>query len=101
MKTKIKWPLKAALPAAALAGAMLGVTPADAHVTSIVIDSTAPGLAGASVPGVGTYTLISGRAFGELDRKDPHNAVIQDIDLADRDGSGQVPYIATFQLLVP
>lgn len=101
MSAKISWPFKAALPAAALAGAMLGTTPAHAHVTSTVIDSTAPALGGATVGSVGTYSLVSGRAFGELDIHDPHNTIIQDLDLADRDAKGMVPYIATFQLLMP
>jgi hypothetical protein len=44
---------------------------------------------------------VAGRAFGELDPDDPHNAVITDIRLAPRNAAGKVEYMATFYLIKP
>ena len=87
----------AVLQLGALFAALLGwSTPGSAAVTSIVIDSTAP-VTGAAVP----YTTYKGRIFGELDRSDAHNSVIQDIGLAPLNSNGKVPYVSTFQLTAP
>ena len=75
--------------------------PARAAVTKIVVDSTAPAFGGAAIGDAGAYTLLTGRAFGELDPTDPHNQIITDIDKAPKDANGKVHYIATFQLAVP
>jgi hypothetical protein len=87
----------AAIGAVALGNAQ----PARAAVTRIVVDSTAPAFGGVPIGAAGAYTLITGRAFGELDPTDPHNAIITDIDKAPKDSTGQVSYIATFQMAVP
>ena len=68
---------------------------ADARVTRIVVDDTQP-LTGQANP----YHQISGRAFGELDPRDPLNAIIQDIELS-KDADGKVHYIASFVLTKP
>ncbi len=47
------------------------------------------------------YEELKGRVFGELDPVDPHNTIITDIRLADRDKRGLVAYTATFTLLKP
>ena len=74
---------------------------AQARVTRIVIAATAdpdPVLTdGAPFP----IRRITGRAYGELDPKDPRNALIQDIRLAPRNKKGRVEYEATFQLILP
>ena len=75
--------------------AVLAVQPADARVTRIVIDSTTP-LTGQAIP----YEQLRGRAFGELDPNDPHNAIITDIQLG-KDPDGKVRYEATFVLTKP
>jgi hypothetical protein len=81
--------------AATLAAAAMLATfaaTAQARVTKIVIDtqvSPAP------------YETLAGRAFGELDPNDPHNAIIQDIKLAPRNARGMVEYTASFQLVKP
>ena len=55
---------------------------AHARVTRIVVDTqVTPAFNGASVGNAGPYETLAGRAFGELDPADPHNAIIQDIKL--------------------
>jgi alpha/beta hydrolase family protein len=102
-----------ARPAAAIAaGAMLATfaTDAQARVTKIVIETqvspaplpSPPPRAGEGAgSGAGPYETLAGRAFGELDPNDPHNAIIQDIKLAPRNGRGMVEYTASFQLTKP
>jgi alpha/beta hydrolase family protein len=69
-------------------------SPTDARVTRIVIDET--------VDVVGQpYEQLTGRAFGELDPRDPQNALITDIELAPRNASGKVEYIASFRIRKP
>jgi len=87
--------------AAALAALLAWTPPADARVTKIVINTVVdpdPGLTtGAPFP----IKRITGRAFGELDPHDSHNAIIQDIRRAPRNANGKVEYQATFQLVMP
>src|SRR5262245_42676035 len=86
---------------AALAGLLACTAPADARVNKIVLNPGAdsdPVLSdGAPFP----IKRITGRAYGELDPRDPHNAIIQDIRLAPRNKRGRVEYQATFQLILP
>jgi len=85
--------------AAAVAVALgLAATASEARVTRIVVDTTTS--SAASVDGVAYKTLI-GRAFGELDPKDPHNTLITDIGLASTNANGNVEYIATFTITMP
>src|SRR5262249_39742303 len=91
--------------------AVLGVTaalllawapPTHARVTRIVIDTrVSPAFNGQSYGAAGRYETIAGRAFGELDPDDPHNAIIQDIELAPKNGNGHVEYVASFFLVKP
>ena len=74
---------------------LLAVQPADARVTRIVVDSTTP-LTGQAI----AYEQVRGRAFGELDPADPHNAIITDIQLG-KDPDGKVRYEASFTLTKP
>jgi len=77
-------------------------TTAQARVIGIAIEKkVSPAFDGASFGGAGQYETLVGKAFGELDPKDPHNAVIQDIELAPRNARGQVEYTATFQIVKP
>jgi hypothetical protein len=77
-----------------LAGAAAAFS-VQARVTRIVVDSTTA-VAGSAIP----YETLRGRAFGELDPADAHNAVITDIQLG-RDADGKVRYEATFTLTKP
>jgi alpha/beta hydrolase family protein len=75
--------------------ALAWAPPSDARVTRIIIDSTA------SISGQPSYELLTGRAFGELDPNDAHNALITDIQLAPRNANGNVEYIASFRIRKP
>ena len=102
MATKHTFCLYRTVLLAALAVVMLGWgIPVQAQVATIVIDSQAPAYGGAAIGSAGPYVTLSGRVFGELDPRDPHNQIIQDIDRAPRDGNGKVQYIATFQITMP
>jgi hypothetical protein len=100
MLTNNKFPLlKSSFLILASAG---WVAPAAAHVASIVIDSpAAPAFAGAAIGTAGPYVTLKGRVFGEIDPRDPHNVIIQDLELAPKDAHGMVHYIATFQITMP
>ena len=86
------WRLRAVCAAIAALAAAASV---EARVTRIVIDSTTA-VTGQNIP----YETLRGRAFGELDPNDAHNAVITDIQLG-RDADGKVRYEATFTLTKP
>src|SRR5689334_1981795 len=73
-----------------------------AHVTRVVIENReSPAYAAKSFGKAGPYELLTGRFFGELDPKDPRNAIINDIQLAPRNARGMVEYSATFALSKP
>src|SRR5215467_14266156 len=81
---------------------LLCTLPAEAHVKKIVIDKkVSPAFTGQSFGQTGQYETLAGRAFGELDPNDPHNAIITDIKLAPRNANGKVEYIASFFLVKP
>jgi hypothetical protein len=76
--------------------------PVDARIKRIVIDKrVSPAFEGRSFGAAGQYETLAGRAFGELDPNDPHNAIITDIRLAPRNAAGRVEYMATFYLVKP
>ena len=89
-------------------GAVIGwSSPSDAYIQQIVIDQTAtvnfePIILGTSTPGPATsYTIYTGRIFGELKPNDPdNNKIITDIDLAPKN-NGRVEYIANFEIITP
>ncbi len=91
-----------------VAGLLIGVAypmVSDARVTRIVIDEkVSPAFCkGDACPAygdAGAYEQIAGRAYGELDPRDPLNALIQDIDLV-RAADGKVRYVATFVITKP
>ena len=49
----------------------------------------------------GPYELLSGHFTGELDPNDPHNKIINDIQLAVRNARGLVEYTGTFVIAKP
>ena len=56
---------------------------------------------GVSYGQVGAYEQVSGTLKGEIDPKDPKNAIIQDLDLAPVNDRGMVEYSADFLMLKP
>jgi hypothetical protein len=86
----------------AAAGTLAMPPAADARVTRIQITTReSPTFGGHSFAGVGQYEKIAGKAFGELDPRDPRNAVIVDIQLAPRNKDGKVEYAFDFYILKP
>src|SRR6478672_4119177 len=81
--------------------ALLIAAPASAQVMTLEITSREPMNNGQAAGSAGPFELIRGRIHGELDPKDPHNAIIQDIDLAPRNARGRVEYVASFALARP
>src|SRR5215470_19975329 len=79
-----------------IVGLVLAMAPsAQARVTRIAVEKkVSPAFDGASFGSAGQYETLAGKAFGELDPDDPHNAVIQDIKLAPRNSRGMVEYTA-------
>jgi hypothetical protein len=71
----------------------------NARVTRIVIDHRA--LQGKPLTGAGQYELLTGVFYGELDPRDPHNTIINDIGLAPVNARGKVEYTSTFALAKP
>ena len=49
----------------------------------------------------GNYQKLSGHCLGEIDPRDPLNAIINDLALAPRNAHGSVEYSATFTLILP
>lgn len=99
--------LRYVVSAFGLAAAIGWSLPGEAHVQQIVIDQTAtvsfrPIIVGTSTPGDPTsYTIYTGRVFGELKPNDPdNNSIITDVDLAPRI-KGRVQYIANFEIVTP
>src|SRR5213592_1583693 len=77
-------------------------TTAHARIRKIQITAKqSPTFGGYSWPGVGQYEKIAGKAFGELDPKDPTNAIIVDLQLAPRNARGNVEYSFDFYILKP
>jgi hypothetical protein len=94
-----RWTRVAAWTATALGAATFAWAPSSvAKVTRIVVDATTA----ISGPGGESYQQLTGRAFGELDPNDPHNALITDLTnpLA-LSSNGKGEYIASFVLRMP
>ena len=87
---------------ACVLAAAFAAVPAHARVKKVQISTKeSPTFGGYAWPGVGQYEKIVGKAFGELDPKDPKNAVIVDLQLAPKNANGKVEYSFDFYLLKP
>ncbi len=93
MKTYKTFKILGLLP---LLGSLLLASSVHAKVMRIEIDEVLPMPASVGP----AYEMVAGRAFGELDTKLPHNAMIQDIELA-KSPDGKVPYVASFVIYKP
>jgi len=88
--------------ASLLAAGTLAVAPvAHARVTQIQILTRGTAFGGHSFAGVGQYEFITGIATGEVDPKNPQNALITDIQLAPKNAAGYVVYQHNFYILQP
>jgi len=75
---------------------------ADARITKIQITRVEkPTFEGTSFGAVGPYEKLVGRAYGEVDPKDPRNAVIVDIANAPKNARGMVEYDTDIYILKP
>jgi hypothetical protein len=74
---------------------------AQARITQINILNQGIAFGGHSFPIVGQYEFITGIATGEIDPRDPRNAIITDIGLAPRNARGNVVYQHNFYILKP
>src|SRR5258708_3900192 len=75
---------------------------ADARITKIQITRVEkPTFEGTSFGAVGQYEKLVGRAYGEVDPKDPRNAVIVDIANAPKNARGMVEYDTDIYILKP
>jgi hypothetical protein len=74
---------------------------AQAEIVRLEVEKPAPAFEGRAFGDVGAYELVKARAYGELDPKDPRNAVIADIDLAPKNERGKVEYSTEVQILRP
>ena len=93
---------RTAFAAAVLGHALLGCAALHARVTRVVIEQReSPAYKGQAFGKAGQYEILSGRFYGELDPRDPHNAIITDIQLAPRNARGMVEYSATFAISKP
>ena len=81
--------------------ALLCAAPVSAQVVRLEITSREPMRTEQPAGPAGPFELIRGRIHGEVDPNDPHNAIIQDLDLAPRNAGGKVEYVATFALARP
>lgn len=72
-----------------------------AEVVRIEIGHRKPFAEGAGFGNTGAYESISGRLFFAVDPESPANDRIADLDLAPRNGNGQVEFWADFFLLQP
>ncbi len=86
-----------------LSAALSLIAPAALHarVAGIEIASRAPAFAGRTFGNTGAYEKIKGVATGEIDPKDPRNALITDLALAPRNARGLVEYRTNFTLVKP
>ena len=72
-----------------------------AEVTRIEIVSREAANGGRPIGKAGAFEILRGRAHGEIDPRDAHNTIIQDLALAPRNARGRVEYVATFALARP
>jgi hypothetical protein len=90
---------------AALVASVLVVSlasPAEARITRIAITSVqSPSFEGTSFGATGQYEKLVGRIYGEVDPKDPLNAVITDIKLAPANARGMVEYSNNIMIFRP
>src|SRR6267143_784851 len=84
-----------------LALACLSPIRVEARLTRIVIASRQVVAGGAAFGATGAYEKLTGTAYFEADPRNPHNAVVFDLDKASRNAAGKVEFSADLVLLRP
>jgi hypothetical protein len=88
--------------ALALALGALAASEAEARITRIEVKRVeSPTFEGKTFGPAGAYEKLVGRAYGEVDPKDPRNAVIVDLDKAPKNARSMVEYDPDFYILKP
>src|SRR2546423_11893803 len=72
------------------------IQPCHARVVRFVVEQTRSFADGMSFGDVGPYQRLDGRAYMEVDRHDPLNAVIINLDKVPRNARGMVEFSAPF-----
>jgi hypothetical protein len=75
--------------------------PAHARLTRLQIEHREVVAEGQAFGGAGAYERLSGTAYFEVDPKDPHNAVVFDLDKAPVNARGRVEFSADMVILKP
>src|SRR5712691_609454 len=100
-------PRRKAVAIAVAAGFAAAAQLAEARITRIEIKEVQsptyvnPDGSGRVFGSVGAYEKLRGTAHGELDPRDPQNAVIVGLDLAPRNSHGKVEYSMDIFILKP
>src|SRR3954454_3113763 len=74
---------------------------AHARITKIVIEKREPFAGGYEFPVTGAYEKLVGKAYGEVDPKNPLNRGIVNLDKAPRNASGNIEYWMEISVLKP
>src|SRR5437870_4339000 len=96
--------MKTRLFASALAVALVGLVAApasSARVVQLVVEQRSSYLSGASWGNAGPYEMLRGTAFLVADPRNPHDAVIVDLENAPRNAGGLVEFSTPFLILKP
>ncbi|HTM08057.1 MAG TPA: alpha/beta hydrolase domain-containing protein [Verrucomicrobiae bacterium] len=83
-----------------LAGLFLS-TPVHARITKIVVEKREPFAGGNEFSVTGAYEKLVGKAYGEVDPKNPLNKGIVNLDKAPRNAGGNVEYWMEISILKP
>ncbi len=101
-KAAPRWRARACVKVGLLAtAAAFSSAPVEARTTKIEILSRGVAFGGHSFGDVGQYEVIRGIATGEVDPKDPQNALVTDLKLAPLNGAKRVVYQHNFYILKP
>jgi len=80
---------------------LLAAGSAHARVVRFEVTHVRTFASGTSFGSVGQYQRLDGTAYFEVDPRDPHNAVIVNLDKAPRNARGNVEFSAPFFILKP
>jgi len=96
--------MKTRLFASAVAVTLVGLVAApgsSARVVQLVVEQRSSYLGGASWGNAGPYEMLRGTAFLVADPRNPHDAVIVDLENAPRNAAGLVEFSTPFLILKP